>query len=624
MKRFFRRLTALLCVLALCLTSASALSVEDAVLLLKAYYVDDLPAAAYEAETLDELFEAVGDPYTYYMSSDAYQSFNDYVEQEVSFTGIGVAIDYSANGILITSVLSGSGAEAAGMAAGDCIVAIDGVSCVPAEAAHRSRLVGEAGTFVDLTVRRADGTEKSFHVERRLVEIHNTAVTYENGVGTIDCDSFGSLTREYFFSGINEHPDAKLWVVDLRGNTGGITGPAVYALGLFTGLGYKLFFRDGDHNITYSAYVASRLTEKPVITLVNGYTASSSEILSGGIRAEKAGVILGSRTFGKGSAQIVLDEASFPQLFDGDALKITSSRFYNSDGCTTDRIGVLPTLLVGDDYTDEVLSLLSVDVPAGNEYLTVTLNGIPFYVDLQAAASEDHVDALSELLSALPPDVSLKLTSLGSERQLSPAQALVQFGDPSFSRIFIDVASSPYALAINTLGTYEILGGVGGGRFAPNATLTRAQLAAMLAQALDLADAPAGHFSDVSAESWYAGMIGAIANLGLMDGVGDGRFDPEGKLTQEQFITVMGRLVRFLNFKVDDFAEATLDEELETDEFAPLAPWARLNAMTLTDYYDGNMLYTELSQIDPHALTTRAQAAATLYNILKTLHLLSY
>ncbi len=624
MKKTLRRLAALLCVLALCLTPASALSVEDAVLLLEAYYVDTLPAAAYEATTLDELFEAVGDPYTYYMPAEAYQSFNDSVEQEVSFTGIGVTIDYSANGILITSLLSGGGAEAAELEAGDLIVAIDGVSCVPAEAAHRNRIIGEAGTFVELTVRRTDGTTKDFHVERRLVEIHNTTVAREGDVVTIDCDSFGSMTRDYFFDGIVKNPDAKLWVIDLRGNTGGMTGPAIYAIGLFTGLGYKLFLRDGDHNTSYNAYVAQRMTEKPVIILVNGYSASSSEILAGGIRAEQAGIILGSRTYGKGCAQILIDENSLPQLFDKDAIKITMSRFYNNDGCTTDRIGVLPTLLVDDEYTEEVLSLLSVEAPSKSEYLILTLNGIPFYVDLEAAASGEHANALSELLSALPPDASITLAGIGGTRPLGAAQALAQYGDPSFSRFFTDVASSPYATEINTLGAYEILGGVGEGRFAPNATLTRAQLAAMLAQALDLSDGPDGLFSDVPAGQWYTGKIGAIANLGLMDGVGDGRFDPEGNLTQEQFITVMGRLARFLNFKVDDYAEATLDEELEAEKFAPLAPWARLNAMALTEYYDGNMLYTTLDQIDPHALTTRAQAAATLCNILKTLHLLSY
>ena len=626
MKKLLRRLSALLCAFALCLTPALALSVETAIKLLEANYIDALPPAAYEAKTLDELFAAIGDPYTYYMPTEQYEAFQSDIEGEFSVTGIGVAIDYSADGILITSVLPGGGAEEVGLVPGDRIIAVDGVSCAPAAAAHRDLIVGEPGTFVDLTVVRMDGTTQEFHVERRLVEIHNTNVSYENGVCTIDCDSFGSLTNDYFFFGILNHPDTTLWVVDLRDNPGGITDPATYTLGLLTGVGHKLFHRQNDGTTNFTAYIASQLTNKPVIVLVNGSTASAAEILAGGIRAESAGIVLGSRTYGKGSTQIVYDEYSFPEIFDGDAVKITTSRFYNGDGCTTDRVGVLPTILVDDSYVDEVLSLLSVEPFMGGEYLRLTLNGIPFYVNLNAALAGGHGDALSELLAALPPDANLTLVGGGAERRLTPEQALGQFGQTSASRCFTDVATSPYATQINTLGVYGILGGVGDGRFAPNNRLTRAQLAAMLAQALNLPNGPSDLFSDVPSGSWFAGAVGAVVSLGLMDGTGDGRFDPDAGLTQEQLITVMGRLARFLNFKVDDFADTTPEDELETDALLPFAPWARLSALTLTEciYCDGNMLYTELAHIDPHTSATRAQAAATLCNILKTLRILSY
>lgn len=625
MKQIIRRLSGLLCVLALCLTPADALSVEDAILLLDANYVDPLPPAAYEAKTLDELFDAIDDPYTYYMSADQYLSFQSNVEGESSVMGIGISLDYSSDGIHVTSVLPGGGALDAGLVQGDRIIAIDGVSCVPAVEAHRDLIIGEPGTFVDLTVARADGTTQVFHIERRVVTIHNTNISYENGVCTIDCDSFGTATKDYFFLGMAEHPDTKLWVVDLRNNPGGVTNPATYALGLFTGNGYTLFFRDRSNQVSFTAFVASRLTNKPVITLVNGGTASSSEIFSGGIRAARAGIVLGSRTYGKGSAQVVLDESTFPELFDGDGLKVTIYRFYNADGCTTDRIGVLPTLLIDDQYIDDVLELLSIEPLAKSEYLRLTLHNIPFYIDPNAALTQGRGDVLGELLSALPPDADLTLVSGGVERNLTPEQALVQFGSPLASRCFTDVAMTPYATQINTLGVYEILDGDGSGRFEPDSRLTRAQLAAMLAQALSLADGPSDLFSDVPAGSWFAEKVGAVTGLGLMNGTGGGRFDPDAGLTQEQFITVMGRLARFLNFKVDDFADTTPENELETDALSPFASWSRLSALTLTECigYD-NMLYTELAHIDPHAAVTRAQAAATLCNILKTLHIISY
>ncbi len=623
-KHIFRRLGALLCAFALCLTSVSALSVEDALSLLEEAYVDPLPAAAYEAETLDDLFDAIGDPYTYYLTAEEYQAFLDYVEGDSSFFGIGVSLEYTADGLLITSVLAGGSAENAGLRADDCIIAVDGKSCVPGIEAHLKLIRGEEGTFVEVTVRHRDGSTQDYRLERRLVEIRNTAVSYENGVGYIDCNSFGSNTVDYFFGGIAAYPDAEHWVVDLRGNGGGLANAAVFILGAFTGGGQKLTYRTGDGGYSFSSYYSSRATDRPVIVLVDSRSASSSEILAGGIRAEKAGVILGSRTYGKGTAQVVCDEESYPSFFDGDALKITAYRFYNADGCTTDRIGVLPTLLVDDEYTAEAASLLSAVKPEDGEYLALTLNGIPFYLKLAEATASGHRAALSELLSALPPDASVLLRSENAAEKLAAAQALARFGDASASRCFVDVSDSPYATQIDTLGTYRILGGVGNGRFEPDATLTRAQLAALLAQALDLSGGPSGLFSDVPEGRWYTEKIGAIASLGFMDGVGGGRFEPDAALTQEQFIAVMGRLARFLSCNVDDYVRKNADAVPSNGAFASIAQWARPSADVLTRSERLNMLYTTLDEIDPQAPVTRGQAAATLCNMLKTLQLISY
>lgn len=624
MKKLFRRLTAAICMLTLCLSSANALSVEQAIELLEKNYVDKLPAAAYEATTLDELFKVVGDPYTYYMSATAYESFNASVESETTVTGIGAGIEYTVNGIRITSLLDGGGAKDAGLQIDDYIIAADGISCVPAAEAHRNLIIGEAGTYVTLTIRHPDGSEKDYRIERRTITIHNTSVALEDGVGVIDCNSFGSQTGQYFYDGIEEHDaDAKMWVVDLRNNTGGFADAAVGALGAFTGFGPKLYYRLSDGSSFYTIYLADQLTEKPVIVLVNGYSASASEILSGGIRAEEAGIVIGPRTYGKGTAQIVLDKTGYPDLFDGDSLKITAYRFYCTDGNTTDKIGVLPTILVDNEYTAAIANLLDTEKPETGDYLRFTLNSREFYVDLEKAKAEPYSTALSELLAALPPDAPVGCTVEGRELPLDAALAAQYYGIAVASRAFTDVSSSRYATEINTLATYGMLGGDGAGRFFPDRTLTRAELAAMLAQALNVTGKTSMGFTDVADTSWYAGSVNAVANLGFMGGFGSGRFAPDAALTQEQFIAVMGRLTRFLNFLADDYALALTDEELADEAFASLQPWARTEASVLTGY-NGNMLYTELANIDPSATVTREQAAATLCKILKTLDILSY
>lgn len=621
MKRMTRRLCALLCALALCLTSVSALSVEDALRLLEEHYVDPLPDAAYDAKTLDELFAAVGDPYTYYMSAVNYEAFTANVEQESSITGIGAGIEYTADGIRITSLLDGGDAKNAGLEAGDCIIAIDGVSCVPAGQTHRSLIVGEAGTYVAVTVRHPNGATQDYRLERRTLELHNTTVTVTNGVGAFDCNSFGSQTESYFSEGIAANNDVvDHWVVDLRGNLGGLASAAAGTLGCFTGFGPKLYCRLNDGGLLYTVHLADRETDKPVIALVNGYTASASEILSGGIRAQDAGIVIGSRTYGKGTAQIVLDQEKYPELFDGDSLKVTAYRFYCSDGNTTDRLGVIPTLLVPDRDTVGVAGLLTVNTPKSGEYLSFPLNGQDFYVDLPAARKNEA--ALSALFAALPPDLLVNCVSGGEVVScLDPTDTAKRLGIGYADRRFTDLADSAYPTQIDTMGVYGILAGDGKGHFRPDAALTRAELAALLAQALNVTTQGFDGFADVPADRWFSGDVGAITYLGFMNGVSPRYFDPNGTLTQEQFIAVMGRLARFLNFHADDYALELTEDDLAA--YSSLAAWARTEASVLTDY-DDNMLYAPLDSIDPHAPVTREQAAATLCNMLKILDILSY
>lgn len=131
MKKRLFRLGALCCVAAMTITTgAQALSVEEAYDILQRSYVDKLPRAAQDAKSLDELFSYTDD-YTYYMTAEEYQAFLQGVEGDVSFAGIGAEITYVPEGIRIVSVLKGGGAEKAGLAAGDIIIAIESESCAP-------------------------------------------------------------------------------------------------------------------------------------------------------------------------------------------------------------------------------------------------------------------------------------------------------------------------------------------------------------------------------------------------------------------------------------------------------------------------------------------------------------
>lgn len=633
MRSCFRRLCAIVCVTAMLITSAAALSVEDAVTLLEERFVGELPEAAYSAETLDELFDSLGDPYTYYMTAEEYQSFLQDVEGDTSVTGIGASVLLTPEGILISSLLPGGSAEEAGLVSGDLIIAVDGVSCVPAAETHRAMIVGEEGTHVSVTVRHTDGSRALYRLERRYIEIHNTTVTLRDGVGYIDCDSFGSETGTYFAEGIPLYDDAAhIWVVDLRGNPGGTTTAAIASLGAFTGAGRLLYFRDKAGDYYYNAHYENYLTPDPVIVLTNSSSASASEVFAAGIRDQIAGISVGSRTFGKGSAQSVLNSNNYPEYFDSDGLKVSIYRFYSPDGNTTDKIGVIPTLLVNDEYTEAVAQLLCAEKPLRAEgYLHLKLAGWDFYVELEQAQSEEYRSSFMELLSALPPEAEIEQGSGRKWVDITAAEALAVYGAEEYSRWFTDVSESEYATEINTLATYGILKGTGDALFRPTDTLTRAQLCALIAQALDISATSSDHFTDVPAERWYADSINAMAEMGLVTGRGGGVFDPNGIITQQEYITIMGRLVAFLNFYGYEQAAYFTDEMLSEDErFSSFASWARNGAAVLTTLLENNdgetvsMLHDELENIDPTAPILREEAAATLCNVLEGLRIIAY
>ncbi len=629
MKHKGLRLGAFSCAAALLLaTGAQALSVEEAREILQRSYVDRLPRAAQDASSLDELFSYT-DAYTYYMTGEEYEAFLSDVEGEESFVGIGAEITYGEQGITIVSVLKGGGAEKAGLLAGDVIVAIDGEGCVPGTAEAREKLLGEAGTQVRVTVLRADGSKKDFTVTRALVVQTNTSVSAEGGVGYIDCDSFGSQTGTYFQNGVRKNNSAvRAWIVDLRGNGGGLTSAAVTALGTFAGKGELAYFVDRDGDAIPERYAGADLTDKPVIVLMNGGSASASEIFAGGILGTGSGIVIGERSYGKGVAQIVYDGTNCPYLTD-DAVKVTAYRFYCAGGNTSDRVGVIPTLYIPQGTASAVAQLLAGEKPTDDSaYLHLVLNGLGFYMDI--AEAKQQTPALEAVLRALAPDAELYWGENGAEERVTSAQVRERCGKAEMSMDFSDASGSAYEKEINTLAAYRIVFG-DKGKFRPGDTMTRAEICALLAQALDVYSSADGYFTDVPKGSWYASSVNAMASLGLISGVGGGRFAPNATMTQEEFITVLGRLVEFLNLD----ARAYLDEHplailQPLAQYKDFSPWAIRCADLLTGSVTDEtgaavtMYCTDLAHIEPKAPILREQAAAALCNALRATGAMKY
>lgn len=638
MKKHLTRLTALLLTLILLLTSAFALSVDQALELLEQLYYYDIPEEAYQAETVDELIRLLGDPYTEYMSAEEYQAFLKALEGDADIVGIGVSIQYTNQGILILDTFSGGSAREAGLQAGDLIVAVDGVPCVPADTSAGDLITGEEGTQVTVTILR-DGKTSSYVLTRRPVIIPNTEIQIlDGGVGYIDCNSFGQDTGAEFAKLVKEN-DGKvsIWLLDLRGNGGGYVTAAAEMLSALMGAGRYVYFEDGDGSLEYVPGTNDAATAKPVIVLTDGASASASELVSSNVRDLGRGVTVGGRTFGKGVAQSMLDGDVLPDYFDGDGLKLTTNRFYSGGANTTDKIGVIPTLLVDNDQTANVALALCGN--SGESQLSILVNAPGAPGDRRSYSIDPNTDkdTLSALLSALPPQIAVGYSEAAGWHQdiYTPAQIAEILGVEYENRWFTDVADSKYADAINAMGTYELLQGDGKGNFNPEGQLTRAQLCTMLARVINVSYAGESLFSDVDQGTWYGPSVNAMAYLGLVEGTGNGKFSPDKPLTQEQFLTIMGRAARFINVGLDAYGDWLEETGYLTPAqqmaLTPYAGWARNSvavlAWGLEETFDDTwnslgMLYAPLSELSPKSPILREEAAAGMYAVLSGLNIL--
>ena len=619
MKKLLSSLLALCLSLSLLLVPASALELDQAKELLSDLYVEGVPEDVLAMDSLDEILKALGDPYTFYMTAEQYDAFNQSVNGR-SVTGIGATVETAFDGgYRIMSVLPQSPAIEAGIRPGDILVAVDGVD-LTAEVDPRIPIVGEEGTSLTLTVKR-DGQLLEFKLVRRTVDI--PIVTYElkNGAGYIECISFGSSTAATMAEAIESLEDkTSVWIVDLRSNPGGDSGATADAASLFIGRGTMLYFRDGDgthYRDLLPRY--TKMTDKPVIVLTSEHSASGSELFSGDVRAYRSGIALGQRSFGKGTAQVVLDERNCTYMVDGEAMKITAYRFFSPDGATNHITGVLPTLLISPENTESAALLLScAPSPHPENHLKIDLAGQTFYISLAEALKEENRSALTELLEALPPSAQVRYSTGQSWNRCDPvvlSSLAKTLGLDFIPRTLSDTDGTPYQREIDTLTTYRILSGYEDGGFHPADPVTRAQFCTMVASALDLPDGKNSKFSDVRDGAWYAGAVTGMADMGFVSGYGDGRFGPGDIISYQEMVAILSRVAVWASMDGYYLNQEELTQE-EQVKFGDYVQWAQIPARNL------DALEALVEGPAPTDAGTREVAAAMLCRLMESIHLI--
>ncbi len=291
------------------------------------------------------LATSYGDPYTVFFPPKEAQAFAESISG--SFAGVGMEIDIK-NGILtVISPLKGSPAEAAGIIAGDQIVAIDGESTdgVAIDKAV-TKIRGPVGTTVDLTIVRG-GKPLSIKVVRETIQVPETdyGIDEASGVYHIALYEFTANSAVLFnqaFAQFQASGSRKL-VIDLRGNPGGYLDAAVDIASHFLPKGAPIVTEDFDEKEPNNVHTSFGYADLPkgtkIVVLIDGGSASASEIFAGALQDHKVATIIGSGSFGKGSVQTLLDLA-------GGSLKITVARWITPAGHWIMGNGVVPDISI--------------------------------------------------------------------------------------------------------------------------------------------------------------------------------------------------------------------------------------------------------------------------------------
>lgn len=291
------------------------------------------------------------DPHSGYLSPDDFEALDDYSRGR--YSGIGVSLLTEDRQIEVMEIVVGSPADESGMNPGDIITSIDGR---PVKGRYLpdavDELKGEPDTKVDLVVLAPDGSERELELTREYIRIPTLSFEMlEQSYGYFKMTQFhreSAADLEQALDSIRaEGTELRGLVIDLRNNPGGVLQPAVNIADGFLdeGLIVTMRGRESSMQMEFRAHEGDWLPGKPVVLLVDRGSASASEVLAGALQDHGRGLVIGERTFGKGSVQSVVP------LRNGGGIKLTTARYYTPSGKSIQAEGILPDIEI-DSFAD--------------------------------------------------------------------------------------------------------------------------------------------------------------------------------------------------------------------------------------------------------------------------------
>ena len=316
--------------------------------LMNEYYLDELDSEQIETWLYKGAVAGLGDPYAAYYTQEEYQSLRD--STNGSYCGIGVEIsqNISTGIVTITRVFEDGPAMEAGIRPGDILYKVGDEEATGQDLNMIvSMIKGEENTEAHISVVR-DGEDDylEFQVKRRTIEIQTVGYNMlEDQIGYISITSFDDVTTDQFMKAMDDLESQGLegLVIDLRNNGGGLVSSVCAILDRLLPEGLIVYTEDKYGNREEETSDAENYFDKPLVVLVNGNSASASEIFAGAIKDYELGSLVGTTTYGKGIVQKI-----YP-LSDGTAVKLTVSKYYTPKGNNIHGIGIDPDVEIDLD-----------------------------------------------------------------------------------------------------------------------------------------------------------------------------------------------------------------------------------------------------------------------------------
>ncbi len=323
---------------------------------------------------IETMVSSLNDVYTRFLNPKEYQEETSSIQGKLS--GIGVQIGVRDGKLLIIAPLEDTPGERAGLKAEDEILEIDGKSTkgITVDAAA-DKIRGKEGTQVQLLVKRGNEQAKLYTITRANIELKSVStklpenVEIAPNIGYIRLSSFISRNAaDEVKDAIEKNLDKDAYIIDLRSNPGGLLTNAIFIADYF--LDSKVIVSTVDRDGYKETQTSQKgvLTDKPLVVLINGGSASASEILSGALKDNHRATIIGKKSFGKGLVQEI------NRMPDGGAMHITIQKYLTPSGTDINKKGIEPDITV--DYTKEdVDKKIDPQIQKANEYLLERING---------------------------------------------------------------------------------------------------------------------------------------------------------------------------------------------------------------------------------------------------------